>query len=90
MNSRELLIAQRKARLIKRRERLDSHVKTTLEAMGINDSKIDYQATKRTVKTNHDKTAIIGWRWTVTLKTGEVLMWWMTNADEAKIEEVKR
>ena len=85
VTSRELLIAQRKAELVARRERMDFVVRAELEDMSINDDLIDYGETGREIRVNDDRSKVLGWTWRVALRSGAVYTWTMDNYDDAPI-----
>lgn len=82
--SRELLAAQLEAEIIKRAHRLDQVVKLDLVDRGVM-SQLDPQGSGRKMHVNDDETEILGWTWTVNLKSGEQLVYTMDNSDDAPI-----
>lgn len=83
--SRDLLAAQLEAEIIKRSRRLDEVVMLDLDDRGLDDEHIDYETTCRKMHVNDDETEILGWTWTVNLKSGEQIVYTMDNSDDAPI-----
>ncbi|MBH23351.1 MAG: hypothetical protein CMH57_02585 [Myxococcales bacterium] len=83
--SRDLLLAQRKAEVVKRRQRFNQTVMAHMSREGITDRDIDFDKTGRQMHVDREAPAILGWTWTVTLKSGDVLVYTMDNEDGAEI-----
>ena len=85
LTSRDLLKAQKKAQIIKRRRHFSYVVKLDLASREITDREIDFDNTGMKMNVTEAKDAILGWTWTVTLKSGDVLVYTMDNEDGAEI-----
>ena len=85
LTSRDLLKAQKKAQIIKRRRHFSYVVKLDLASREITDREIDFDNTGMKMNVTEAKDAILGWTWTVTLKSGDVLTYTMDNADDAPV-----
>ena len=83
--SYELLRAQKEADIIKRRERMDRTVKAHLASRGVTSADLVVSGTGRKMNVTNARDAILGWTWTVTLKSGDVLVYTMDNEDGAEI-----
>lgn len=85
LTSRELLQAEKKAALLKRRQRFDRTVKADLASRRLTSADLDAEHTGREMHVSEARDAILGWTWTVALKSGERLTYTTDNIDDAPI-----
>lgn len=85
LTSRELLQAEKKAALLKRRQHFDRTVKADLASRHLTSADLDAEHTGREMHVSEARDAILGWTWTVALTSGERLTYTMDNEEGAPI-----